>query len=81
MTLDLVPDGYEARYLLCGCIFLKIYSTEAIHSRLDGVDSKTFRKRTWCTLDALSSLQLVRNSNTSLTYSDRMIDKLTFAIE
>lgn len=41
-----IPSGWEPMHILWGCLFLKIYVSEHVHSKnFGGVDRKTFRKR------------------------------------
>lgn len=46
----------QAKHLLWALLFLKVYSTEAIHCAIAGADPKTFRKLSYVYTRALSSL-------------------------
>lgn len=54
----LSPDFNEI-HLLWTLFFLKTYNTEAINRSIFKCDEKTFRRRIWKIIDALSSLRVV----------------------
>lgn len=50
--------GAHPKHLLWALVFLKVYSTTAVHCRLVGwVDEKTFRKWSWYFLSLIASLK------------------------
>ncbi len=51
-TLNIQPE-----HLLWACIFMKVYSTEAIHAGLVNCSMKTFRKWVWATIQRISDLE------------------------
>lgn len=55
-----VPREFNPSHLLFGFSFLKIYSTEEVHSGLFGVTPKTFRKWSWMAVKLLSQMKTVR---------------------
>ncbi len=55
-----VPAGGVPKHLLWALIFLKVYSTEHVHSALTNIDEKTFRKLFWTFVGLLSRLKVVR---------------------
>ncbi len=59
LLADLHPLGGFPRHLLWALMFLKLYSTEHVHSTLAGVDEKSFRKWCWRYVSALSQVKLV----------------------
>ncbi len=68
---NIVPCTFKTAHLLSGCMFLKVYSTEFVHSGLAKVDPKTFRQWAWIAINALSSLKLVcERKHRLLMYTD-----------
>ena len=53
-----LPSGASFLHLLWGLIFLKVYATESVLSRIvGGADEKTFRKWTWLIVKKIASLK------------------------
>lgn len=51
-------NGCHPKHLLWSLLFLKVYSTTAVHCRIVGwVDPKTFRKWSWHFLEKIASLK------------------------
>jgi len=54
--VELYPD-VDPVHLLWACLFLRVYSKEAIHASLVGCTQKTFRKWVWNVIYALSDIE------------------------
>jgi len=53
-----MPPGAKSAYLLWGLMLLKLYCAESVLAALaGGVHEQTFRKWSWCFVDAISDLQ------------------------
>lgn len=76
----MLPEKCVPRHLLWGCLFLKVYGTETVHSSIVGTDPKTFRKWSWLIVKALANLKIVRLMylNFHFLTSDRFFGVIDF---
>lgn len=58
----LLPSGAQPKHLLWALNFLKVYTTEEVHSTICGASRPTFRKWIWKFVKLISSLKIVRKS-------------------
>ena len=56
--IDVIP-GIEPKHLCWAFLFLKVYSTEEIHSSLVKTNRNTFRKWAWTVIRKLSQIKTV----------------------
>lgn len=54
-----IDSSAEPKHFLWSLVFLKVYSTETVHSSLFGTNPKTYRKWSWYFIDKISNLQIV----------------------
>ena len=60
ITLERLTVSYlNMEHFLCALVFLKVYSSESVHSAFFGIDEKTFRIRAWCYVKLLANLKVV----------------------
>lgn len=59
-SIPRLPRNAEPMHLLWALMFLKVYASETVHSRLARCDEKTFRKWSWLFIKLLSDLSIVR---------------------
>ena len=51
--------GWKPHHLLDALFFLKVYSSEDVHSGFSGCDPKTLRKWNWIVIEAIAQLDCV----------------------
>lgn len=54
-------NDLQPQHMLFGLLFLKLYSTEEIHSHLFRVTRTTFRTLSWRAVHVMAELKVVRN--------------------
>lgn len=60
-------EEVKPRHLLFGLLFLKIDSTEEVHSKLCNVTRKTFRQHAWITKRLMADIKIVSSLKQIMT--------------
>ena len=69
----------KPRHLLYGLLFLKVYSTEEVHSGIFNVTTKTFRSHSWEAVRFIADLKMVSYSTKLYHFNSIFsLKKLTF---
>ena len=80
LTRDFLPRKSTLYHLLWALMFMKLYSTEKVLSRLAGTTPKTYRKWTWLMLLATGKLRpYVVSSFIKINWREYTKKSLTFA--
>ena len=75
LDFEQMPNGYKPLHLLWALMFLKVYAAEPVLAALAGVHERTYRKWTWCFVDAISTLQY-----SVIVWNNRFNNALAFVV-